>query len=94
MKVLNYLSDEPWVTEVRCGGCGSRLEISEKDLELFHYFGSTRRIEYLSVKCPVCNEIIQTLGVPNYVARRWLESHVPASRFDGIKDKDDIKKDE
>ncbi len=89
-------SVKPWKTRARCNGdkivgvagCKASLEIYERDLKPFHYFGSHFQHRYLSVKCPLCGAIIQKLNVPDYVFRKWGKNHPrDMGEFDGFDDR-------
>ena len=101
MKVLKRPKSspkKPWKKVVTCRGdeltgvkgCSAKLEINEKDLKLFHFFGTHFKHTYLSVKCPFCGAIIQKLSLPQYVYDRWENNHPHAtqSEFDGFSEMD------
>lgn len=85
----------PWKETIKCQGdpilktkgCRTVVEVSEKDLKLFHFFGTHFKHKYLCAKCPVCGKVLHalTLKVPTHIVRRWEEKHPNAqSEFDGM----------
>ncbi|MCX6793255.1 MAG: hypothetical protein NTY12_04490 [Candidatus Falkowbacteria bacterium] len=84
--------EKPWESKAKCTGdktlkidnCDTEFEISDVDVNLFHYFGTHAKHEYFSVKCPICGKVVKNLKIPQFVIDRWKKNHPDAkSEFDG-----------
>ncbi|MCX5735228.1 MAG: hypothetical protein NTW68_13005 [candidate division NC10 bacterium] len=65
-------------------GCGTVMEIEERDLGLMYWEDASSQHYYVAVRCPECGKHNIVRNVPNSILVRMVDSmNRGGSRFDG-----------
>jgi hypothetical protein len=69
--------------EADAKGCRTEVELTERDLQMFHWFGTHFQHDYPGYRCPACGKINQVdLGTVGW-QKFNTEKRRAASIFDG-----------